>query len=285
MKLTKFTVLFLLLSFVVINTANAQVKTTSKNWKSPTFTIDVAPSFVLPVQESKGSSIGEFFSFKNYGTKVGFGAMFNFKFGLGKEGQYRPYLTLGYSQMQGKDNNTAFIGNNIINSRYPFQGDSIPTSGPGSSEIILRIPHIGAGFEYAITNADKKKRMWYPFFGVEFLASVVTGIYRQTSTNAPSANTPGVETGYTIKSDLRVGIGAGMGAAFRFGKYFGMSVGGKYKLFNLIGKKSDALNEVNKMNILDKAAVDLNSNLAKDRNMGSIELYLALTIYMGKTKK
>ena len=39
MRLAKFTVLFLLLSFVVVNTANAQVKTKSKNWKSPTFTI------------------------------------------------------------------------------------------------------------------------------------------------------------------------------------------------------------------------------------------------------
>lgn len=285
MRLTKFTVLLLLLSVISFNTLDAQVKTTSKNWKSPTFTIDVAPSFVLPIQESRGNNIGEFFSFKNYGTKVGFGAMFNFKFGLGREGQYRPYITLGYSQMQGKDNNTAYIGNNIINTRYPFYGDSIPTPGAGSSEIILRIPHIGVGFEYAVTKADKKKRMWYPFFGVEFLASVITGIYRQTSNNAPAANTPGVETGYTIKSDLRVGVGAGLGAAFRFGKSFGLSVGGKYKLFNLIGKKSDVLNEVNKMNLLDKSAPDLNSNLSKDRNMGSLEFYIGLTIFMGKTKK
>ncbi len=285
MRITKFTILFLLLSFTIFNTLDAQVKKTSRSWKSPTFTIDVAPNFTLPLQESKGNNIGEFFSFKNYGTKVGFGASFNFKFGLGAQGQYRPYLTLGYTQMQGKDNNTAYIGNNIIQSGYPFAADSIPTSGPGSSEIILRIPQIGAGFEYAVTTADKKKRMWYPFFGVEFLASVVTGIYRQTSNNAPVSNYPGDETGYTIKSDLRLGFGAGMGAAFRFGKYFGMSVGGKYKLFNLIGKKSDFLNEVNKMNVLDKAATGLNANLSKDRNMGAVEFYLALTIYLGKTKK
>jgi hypothetical protein len=49
-------------------------------------------------------------------------------------------------------------------------------------------------------------------------------------------------------------------------------------------KKSDFFEE-NKMNLLDKAATDLNSHLSKDRNMGYIELYLGATIYLGKTKK
>lgn len=285
MRLAKFTVLFLLLSFVVVNTANAQVKTKSKNWKSPTFTIDIAPNFTLPLQEAKGNNIGEFFSFKNYGTKIGWGASFNLKFGLGPQGQYRPYVSLGFTQMQAKDNNTAYIGNNLIEGGYPYRNDSIPTPSSGTSEMFLRIPFFGAGFEYAFTNVDKKKRMWYPHIGVEFLMSVITGTYRQNSPNAPVSNTPGAETGFTIKSDVRLGFGAGVGATIRFGKSAGITFGAKYKLYNLIGKKSDFLNEQNKMNLLDKAATDLNSNLSKDRNIGAMEFYLGATIFLGKTKK
>ncbi|MEO8512078.1 MAG: hypothetical protein ABI543_00830 [Ignavibacteria bacterium] len=287
MKMTKFTILLLLLSFIAINTSEAQVKTTSKNWKSPTFTIEIAPNFTLPIQEAKGNSIGEFFQFKNYGTKIGFGTSFNFKFGLGAQGQYRPYLTLGYTQLQAKDDGNIFIDSNIIRSTYPLNGNRI-TYDPnnvrsGKSEMFLRIPYIGAGFEYAVTTVDKKKRMWYPFFGVEFLASIITGVYRQTSSNVPVA--PGVETAYTIKSDLRIGLGAGLGATVRFGKSAGIVFGAKYKLFNLIGKKSDQSNEENKMNLLDKSATNLNSNISKDRNIGAIEFYLGASIFLGKSKK
>lgn len=285
MKITKITVILLLLSVFAVNSLNAQVKTKSKNWKSPTFTIDIVGNYTLPLQESKGANIGEFFTFKNYGTKFGWGGGFNLKFGLGPQGQYRPYVTLGYTQMQNKDNNIAYIAANVINGVYPFPNNQTAVSGPGSSEIFLRIPYFGAGFEYAVTAADKKKRMWYPFFGVEFLMSVIAGTYRQISTTAAPENTPNVETAFTIKSDVRLGFGGGIGATIRFGKYAGITFGGKYKLANLIGKKSDPLQEQNKMNLLDKAATSLNSNLSKDRNIGYMEFYLGATIFLGKTKK
>lgn len=284
MKITKITVLLLLLSFFAINSIDAQVKTKAKNWKSPTFTIDIVGNYSLPLQEAKGESIGEFWQLKNYGTKYGWGGGFNLKFGLGPQGQYRPYVTLGYTQMQNSDDQNAFVTTNYINTGYPLSQDSVYNNPlPGSSEMFLRIPYFGAGFEYAVTTVDKKKRMWYPFFGVEFLMSVITGTYRQTSDAAPVA--PGIETAYNIKSDVRLGIGAGLGAAIRFGKYAGITFGGKYKLVNLIGKKSDFLKEENKMNLLDKADVELNSNLSKDRNIGYIEFYLGATIFLGKTKK
>lgn len=285
MKLTKFTIFLLLLAFASFNTLDAQVKTTSKNWKSPTFTIDIAPNFSLPIQEAKGNDIGEFFQFKNFGTKTGFGTAFNFKFGLGAQGQYRPYVTLGYTQLQANDNSVAYIDSNIITKRYPYNGSATAKSTPGKSEIFLRIPYFGAGFEYAFTNVDKKKRMWYPYIGLEIMASVIAGTYRQTPINTPTGTFAGQEVTFTMKSDLRVGLGVGAGASVRFGKYAGISFGGKYKLYNMIGKKSDPLSEENKMNLLDKAATDLNTNLNKDRNIGAIELYVGLTLFLGKTKK
>lgn len=283
MKFKSITILLLIFSFVAVNSIDSQVKTKARNWKSPTFTIDIAGNYSMPMQESKGANIGEFFTYKNYGTKLGFGATFNFKFGLGKQGQYRPYLTLGYTQMQNKDDNTAYIAPNWINYGYPLQGDTVFASVPGKSEMFLRIPYIGAGFEYAFTTVDKKKRMWYPHIGVEFLLSVITGVYRQTSPNVPID--PNIETAFNIKSDVRLGIGGGIGATIRFGKSAGITFGGKYKLFNLIGKKSDFLKEENKMNLLDKKATDLNTNLSKDRNIGVVEFYLGATIFLGRTKK
>jgi len=282
MKFSKFTVLLVLIAFFGLGVTNAQVKKTT-GWKSPTFTIDILGNYTLPMQESKGE-MADFFNFKNYGTKMGWGAQFNFKFALGPQGQYRPYLTLGYTQLQNSDASVAYIQNNIINNGYPFLNNQVPISGPGNSEIFFRIPYVGAGFEYAVTTVDKLKRKWYPFFGVEFLMSVIAGTYRQVSTTAPSINSPGVETAYTIKSDVRLGIGGGMGASIRLGTRAGITFGGKYKLYNLIGKKSDFLREENKMNLLDKAS-DIHNLLSKDRNFGIIEFYLGATIFLGKTKK
>lgn len=282
MKLTKFTVLFLLLTFAAFNTLDAQVKTKSKNWKTATFTIEINPNFTLPLQEAKGDNLGGIFAFQNYGTKTGFGAAFNFKFGVGPQAQYRPYITLGYTQMQGKDNSFAYIKSNYINNGYPYPTGT-DTAVAGSSEMFLRIPYFGAGFEYAFTNVDRKKRMWYPHIGVEFLGAIITGTYRQTSPNVTID--PNLETSYTIKSDFRMGIGAGIGATVRFGKSAGITFGGKYKLYNLLGKKSDFLKEPNKLNLLDKADVSLNPNLAKDRNIGALEFYVGATIFLGKSKK
>lgn len=286
MKLTKITFLFLLLlSFLFTANSGSQVKTTSSKWKSPTFTIDIIGSFDVPLQEAKGN-IGDFFTFKNYGTKVGFGAQFNFKFGLGRYGQYMPYITLGYAQLENTDNNFAYIDSNRIANGYPLRGSDVYSPTPGTSKMILRNPYIGAGFEYAFTLADKKKRMWIPFIGAEFLVNVITGIYRQTPTtaNPPSSGLSGLEVPFTIKSDIRFGIGAGAGLNIRLGKGAGIVFGAKYKLANLIGKNSDLLREENKMNLLDKAGTEFNTNLSNNRNIGYMEIYLGATIFMGKSK-
>ena len=281
MRITKFTVLLLLITFAAFNSLNAQVKSTSKNWKSATFTIEINPSYVLPLQESKGN-LGELFQFKNYGMKYGWGASFNFKFGLGPQAQYRPYLSLSFVQMQNKDDNFAHIKSNYLNSGYPYPSGT-DTSVAGTSEMVIRFPSIAAGFEYAFMTVDKKKRKWYPHIGVEFLLSVIAGTYKQTSPNVTVD--PNLQTSYIMKSDVRMGFGASLGATVRLGKSAGITFGGKYKLFNLFGKKSDFLKEVNKFNILDKANTSLNSSLSKDRNMGALEFYIGATIFLGKSKK
>jgi hypothetical protein len=279
------------LSFITLGSTYSQVKTTSTKWKSPLFTIEVAGSFDLPISDSRGQ-VGDFFKFMNYGTTVGWGAKFNFKFGLGQKGDLRPYVSLSYSQLQGSDNSIAYIGSNWIptTTGYPLPGGSYfgdanhPTV-PGSSRLIFRIPQIGFGFEYAFVEVDKKRRTFIPFIGADLDLSIITGIYRQTPNYTTSTLPGGTETSFTIKPDVRFGFGIGTGADVRFIPNFGMTFGVKYKFVNLFGKSSDFLREENKMNLLDKAAANLNSNLYKDRNITYIEFYLGAAIYLGKSKK
>ena len=279
-------VLFPCLVFLTILIFNfssfGQIKYTSTKWKSPLLTIEVAGSYNLPIQESKGE-LGEFFRFKSYGTSIGWGAQFNFKFGLGDKGTYRPYVFLGYSQLFGSSDDSAFIGTNYIQNGYPLKGSALYTATKGESAIIMRIPYAGLGFEYAFTEVDRKKRQYIPFIGTEFFLSVITGKYRQTSDNVPL--NAGVETPYIIKPDVRFGLGIGAGMDIRFTKGFGMVFGFKYKHSNLIGKTSDFLLEENKMNLLDKADTELNTNLKENRNLAFFEFYLGASFFVGKSRK
>ncbi len=282
------TVCLVLLAALAFETSAAgQIKYTSKKWKSPFFTIEVAGSYNLPIQESKGE-VGDFFRFKNYGTSIGWGAQFNFKFGLGPKGTYRPYVILGYSQLYGSDDDSAFIGRNYIDKGYPLKGSAVFGTPPnnsttGESAIIMRIPYAGFGFEYAFTETDPKKRQFIPFIGTEFFLSVITGKYRQTADNSPYM--PGVETPYIIKPDVRFGLGIGAGMDIRFLKGFGMVFGFKYKHSNLIGKTADFLLEENKMNLLDGEDAELNTNLKETRNLAFFEFYLGACFFVGSSKK
>jgi len=283
MKFFKFTIFSILLfSFISCICSEAQVKYKSKKWKSAFFTIEVAGSYNLPIEESSGD-IGDFFQFKNYGTKVGWGAQFNFKFGLGPIGSIRPYITLGYSQMQNSDDQKAYINTNWINAGYPLRNDGVYTPVPGKSEMFLRVPYAGAGLEYAFFEIDRKKRQFIPFVGLEMYVSVITGKYVQTSDVVQWL--PGIETPYIIKTDVRVGIGTGAGMEIRFTPGFGMVFGFKYKLSNLIGKKSEFLLEENKMKLLDADATDLNKHLTQSRNISFMEFYLGASFFVGKSKK
>ena len=181
------------------------------------------------------------------------------------------------------NDNLAFINTNYINNGYPLKGSALYSSTPGKSRIIFRMPYVGAGFEYAFTEADRKNRAFIPFIGVDFIISIITGKYVQTAKTAPYLQ--GVETPFIIKTDARLGFGAGAGMDIRFTQGFGMVFGFKYKYANLILKTSDYLFEENKMNILDKAATDLNTNLSEDRNIGYMEFYLGAAFFVGKSKK
>jgi hypothetical protein len=262
--------MLLLLFFCVPSFVSSQV-VYSKKFKPPQVNIELLFSYSQPLPNMYGT-ISDFFTFKNYGVKNGLpGAQINVKLSADKKGRILPYLSLGYSPFYGKDNGTAYIDSNIINSGYPLPGSTLYNSVTGSSKMYLHIFNAGLGFSYAFTN----KSRWTPHLDAELDMNMIFGTYRQTPYN-------GNETSFTIKNTIRFGFGAGAGIQVRLSKAFGLALTTKYKFANVLGKSSERLYEQNKMNLLDKANTGINTYLSKDRQIQYIEMMLGVSFYIGK---
>jgi hypothetical protein len=287
--LSKFLILLVISTFLFAGVSNAQVKKTSSKYKPPMMIVELVGFYGLPMMDAKGE-VGDFFAFKNYGLKTGFGGEINIKVPLDKKGSLRPTLSLGYVQFQNNDDNNAWIDTNRIQNGFPVNKIYAPVV--GTSNLYIRSAYAGLGFEYAFTKADKKGIIT-PFAGIDFDLNVMWGLYKQrpdpTLGVIPGQASSGVEISYTIKSDIRFGLGLGVGSSFRLSKAFGLTVGTKFKIANLLGKKSERTalasvdpNDENKMNLLDKADVTLNSQLSKDRSIGYMQFYLGFSFFVGK---
>jgi opacity protein-like surface antigen len=291
MKLIKSTGIFLFLFIFLFSAVSfSQVKTKSKKFKAPQFTVEINGAYNLPIMDTKGE-VADFFKFTNYGTKIGFGGELNFKLAVSKYGEVRPMLTLGYAQFQNDDKNTAYLDTNNLRYGYPLPGNLQYGSVTGKSELFIRTAYAGLGIEYAFTKLDKARR-FTPYGNLTLDMNVIWGLYRQTpSGSVPGQVSPGTEISYTINSSVRFGLSVGIGAQYRLAQPFGLNFGIKFKMANLIGKDSKTTptkeqdpNEENKMNLLDKAATNLNTMLSKDRNIGYMHFYLGFAFYIGKKK-
>ncbi len=272
MKISAKFILFFVILFSV--SVYSQFKTTTKKFKPEQVNIEFLGSFAQPLPNLYGE-ISEFFSLKSYGVKFGFGGQINVKFVTNKKGTLRPYLSLGFTQFQGKNNSVAYIDSNII-INYPLSGNRIYSQGvAGKSSIALRNFHAGLGFEYAFVN----KTRWTAYLGVDLDINVLYGTYKQTPT--VSAGTPG-EISFTIKESTRFGFAFSPGIQFRVNKAFGFVFSPRYRFTNILGKESKSSSQVNKMELLDKSDPGLNSNLNKDRQINYIEFLLGVAFYIGK---
>lgn len=271
MKITKFTVLLLLVSLFLVSSVQSQVKTTTSSYwkKSAVFMIEWNFSYSQPLPNMMGD-MGEQFKFKNYGVKSGFGSQVYMKLVTDKKGRIRPYITLGYDLFLNTDNTAAYIPANILN-QWP-QDSSVATSVPGKSKMYLHNFSTALGFEYAFYSKTK----WTPYVNFDFGLNMIFGTYKQT----PSST--GAEVSYTYKSAPRLGLGLGAGVNGRLTRNFGLAFGLKYKLPNLLLKDSKQSTEVNKLYINDKEDVALSPNLSKDRNMMYLQIYVGATFFLGK---
>lgn len=269
MNKIKSTLLFLFLLFLVVsNFGYSQVKTTyTKKFKPPMVSVEVLFGYSQPIPNLYGE-VSEFFTFRNYGVKYGFGSQINVKYSANKKGTVRPYLTLGYALFMGKDNSKAYLDSGL--SQYPLPGSQLYGTLNGNSKITLHNFNSGLGFDYAFYTKTK----WTPFLDFEVNMNVIFGNYKQD----PSFGS------VSFKPAVRFGFGFGGGVQLRITKAFGLAISSKYKLANIIIKKSEATSggDYNKMYLLDKSKPDLNTYLNKDRQIDYFELMLGVVFCIGK---
>ncbi|MCC6865115.1 MAG: hypothetical protein IT280_03040 [Ignavibacteria bacterium] len=271
MKITKFTVLFLIVCFLFgTSTVESQVKTKTSSLKRPPgFLIEFNLSYSQPLPNMMGD-IGEQFNFKNYGVNKGFGSQLYFKLVTDKKGKMRPFLTIGYDLFLNSNKTTAYIPNNIT-THWP-NDTAVTGTVAGTSKMYLHDFSFGAGFEYAFVN----KTTWTPYANFDFTMNMLFGTYKQTP------NSTGLEVAYTYKNATRLGIGVGFGVNGRFTKSFGISIGAKWRMPNLLLKDSKLSQEVNKFYLNDKEDTSLSKNLTKDRNLMYLQFYVGAAFYLGK---
>lgn len=282
----KISIFILFFIILICDTSFAQIGAAPKFKTSPV-TVDVLFSYSQPLPNMFGN-VQDFFDFKNYGVKFGIGSEIDVKIATNKKGNIKPYASIAYNLFLGSDGSNTFIDSNIISARYPLSGSQKTYSGspvPGTSKMYIHDFSFAGGFEYDFVN----KTRWTPFLAGEVSLNVLFGTYRQTPNGYYSSSgfinsSPG-ETSYTIKSATRMGFGAGAGITFRVHQFVGFTFAAKYKFANLIGKSSDVTNgaaDLNKMNLNDKSAADLNTNLNKNRNIDYFQFLLGVSFFIGK---
>src|SRR5664279_3386878 len=103
MKFTKSTVLFFTIGlFLISGISFSQVTITTSRLKPAAVIVEMVFDYNQPLPSMYGD-MADFFTFKNYGVKVGTGAHFNVKLTADKKGKIRPYFTIGYDLFLNSD--------------------------------------------------------------------------------------------------------------------------------------------------------------------------------------
>lgn len=275
-----------LIAFLIVVSLSSVFTQDLKNnstYKPPLFIFELAGHFNVPVFDTRGD-LPDFFTFKNYGLVYGIGFHFNVKYAANKKGTLFPYFSFGFCQLQNDDNSSAYLDSNIIKNGYPLSGNT--TYGNrinGTSILALRIMHVGLGLQYYFSSSHRL----LPYAGAEIDYNNIWGFYEQTPTTV-AGSAPGGKTYFQINNASRVGLGVDLGMDYRITKNLGFVLGTKFKIANLFGKSSDKTNpasetpgDLNKMNLLDKSAPELNSNLSNSRNISYFEFYIGFSVFTG----
>lgn len=256
----------------------SQEPDSKQTFKPPKLIIEFSGSYSIPTGSSKGD-IEDFFKFKNYGTTYGLGFHFAVKYAANKKGTLMPFVNIGMTQLQNDDDKKLYIDSSMLSGPYPLPGSAVYGSAPGSSLLIIRCVHAGAGLQYAL----KSNSSIIPFGGAELSYSHIWGYYSQAPEHPSGTKSEGLET-FNINGASRFGFALGIGANYRITKSLGFVLGTKYRFENLIGKNSEVSLEKNKMNLLDASAKELNTNLSGSRNIEYIEFYLGFALFIGINK-
>jgi hypothetical protein len=267
----------------IFNYSFSQNNNLKYEYHSPRFIFELGGEFNVPVGQARGN-LADFFKFQNYGLVYGVGFHFNVKYAANKKANLYPYFTGGFVQLQNDEPDNSYIDSNVIANGYPLPGSLIYSSTPGTSILALRNIHAGLGLQYVFNS----RRSLIPFAGVEVNYNYIWGFYQQIPRVVPG-NEGIHKTIFDIKPASRVGIGIDIGLDYRISASYGFVFGAKYKIANLFGKTSERTQpasqnpgDKNAMNLLDKSAPDINSNLSQSRNISYLQFYIGFSVFAGK---
>ena len=286
MTKSSFTILILLVFCFTSQSTNAQITKTIK--RKPGIILEVNAGYQLPLMDLKGDATG-FWNFSNYGTNTGYGGGLTVKLGVVtyKMAQLRPYFTLGYSQYSGDKDGRSHDPDGTIPPNWPttgFNGQTtyVPVDTTGTSEVILRMPSAALGFEIA-QYTDKKNLSSFTF-GLDLTMSFIFGRVNETHPYAiPGAAAPGDEVSYTMKSNVRFGLGLNVGYNYRIeNSPVGFTMGTRFAFMNLIGKDVKVANQEGEFYLMDGSDPSVNSLLSSSRTMSAVSFFGGISFYIGR---
>ncbi|MGC8858415.1 MAG: hypothetical protein ACP5P3_04785 [Ignavibacteria bacterium] len=242
----------------------------------PFFTNDFTFGYAFPLGDLTGNNIGEYYALKNYGTKKGFFAQWNLKFGAVnfKTSQIRPYVSISYSQFSASEDRAY----NMIPAPIGWPGTQYyqPLKDTtGESYIRVNNPYVAIGIEFAYFT-DRKKASIISV-GTDFNINVLFGrVYDKVASKQELHN--------NLLDATRFGLGFNLQYCYKFEKWLGYSVGVRYQLPNLFGpRKSDAVKDIADIPFNDDSSPTLNPLLQK-KTLGYIGIYAGVNFFIGSMK-
>lgn len=248
----------------------------SKRFKKPLMVIDVVGGLNIPVHDFKGSYIDEIYNFQSYAAGIGFHTGVNVKLAVAtfEQCQFRLTLNLGYSHYVNSDGG-AYKDIYVVPVGWPQYGYINPVRIGGTSSVRYNIPYVAVGGEYAIF-VDPLLQSSFNF-GIDANMSIITGrVFNQPWGLQETFN--------TYKGNIRLGIGGNIAYNYRFVPEFGITVGMRYQLMNLLLRSSSTTDENGYLYLNDMADQSLNQNLSSSRIIGNFSFFTGFNFYIGTRK-
>jgi hypothetical protein len=247
--------------------------TTSK-YRAPFFALEGTFGYALPIFDLTGSSVGDFYSFKNYATSWGYDASVKLKFTVAnfKPSQLRLSWMIGFARFMGDYNNAYGVGE--IKTPFPRPTYVPPAPISGGSSIYIDQPYTAVGMDYVVF-ADRKRISLFSFGG-DIAMSVPFGKVFDTPTGQG-------ESYNNILSATRFGFGITVGYTARVTEFMGLTVSTRYQMSNLLGKSSEVTTENRDIAFNDGEDRSLHPGLGS-RTIGYLGFNGGVTFYFGGKK-
>ena len=232
----------------------------SQTFSQPKFVLHLTGGVSVPLPDLKGDVSTTLITpnniEKDYLMKLGFNFGADGKYAFDKKGSFRGVFGIGYNMFM---NPADIVG---IGTTIQYR--------PKFNMLTLSL-----GPEYAFLPKGK----FNPFIGVDFTANFISGSYEYSPELSP------IFTTMDIESSSRFGVQFGAGADISFGKSWGLVVGFKYHIANLIGKDSDTSKLSGKEVALNDAEYTYGGTTFSAKNISYIQIYSGFAFYFGQPKK